>query len=60
MTKAEKKMVNMAIGRLFSIMMRPEQEGDLEEYEKCKKVIMHFSDEIHEDYEQQVTENRGY
>lgn len=39
MTAEETQMVNMAIGRLFRIMSRPYQEGDEEQYEKCKDVI---------------------
>ena len=33
-------LVCLAIGRLFRICSRPFQEGDLEQFEMCRKIIM--------------------
>lgn len=41
--------VKMAIGRLFAMMMRPAQEGDLEMFEKIRAVVMEHSN-VKEDY----------
>ena len=32
--------VEMALGRIFSMMMRPEQPGDGDTYEACRLVIL--------------------
>lgn len=32
--------VNMALGRLFSMMARPFQDGDLETYAACRLVVL--------------------
>ena len=32
--------VNLAIGRIFRIMSRPYKDGDKEEYERCRKIIL--------------------
>ena len=36
----ESLVVTLAIGRLFRILSRPHQPGDLEEYERCRAVVM--------------------
>lgn len=40
MSKDEIRLLNLAIGRLFRIMSRPYQDGDLKQYEKCREIIM--------------------
>ena len=47
-TEKEEKQefMNMAIGRLFSIMSRPYRTGDDEEYEKIKRVVMELNKEL--------------
>lgn len=37
--------VQMAIGRIFSLMSRPEQPGDVEQYEKARRVVLAFADD---------------
>lgn len=37
------------MGRLFHIMGRPHQPGDVEEYEKCRSIILDHTEE--RDYE---------
>lgn len=32
--------MHLAIGRLFRIMSRPYQEGDIEQFYMCEKVVM--------------------
>lgn len=40
MTKQDKKTVELAMGRIFGMMLRPGQAGDVAEYERCRKLIM--------------------
>lgn len=44
MTATEKQAVNMAIGRIFRIASRPEQTGDVCEYERCRLLILNILD----------------
>lgn len=32
--------VEMALGRIFGMMQRPFQPGDVEEYERCRALVM--------------------
>jgi hypothetical protein len=32
--------VSLALGRIFGMMQRPTQPGDVEEYERCRAVIL--------------------
>ncbi len=34
------KAAELAMGRIFGMMQRPEQAGDLAEYQRCKQIIM--------------------
>ena len=36
--------VRLAIGRIFSLASRPEQPGDVEQYERCRAVILDCSE----------------
>ncbi len=38
--KADRKAVEMAIGRIFRIMSRPYKKGDEEQYEEARNVVM--------------------
>lgn len=38
------QLKHMAIGRLFRLASRPFQDGDIEEYERCRAIIMHEVD----------------
>jgi hypothetical protein len=31
---------SLAIGRIFGMMQRPNQPGDVEEYERCRSIIL--------------------
>lgn len=44
MTADQKQMVNMAIGRIFRMASRPEQAGDVAEYERCRRLILNTID----------------
>jgi len=35
-----RQIVNMALGRLFSIMSRPFREGDIEQFERVRAVVV--------------------
>lgn len=43
MTEAEHKIAILALGRIFRLASRPYQEGDIEEYERCRAIIMDLS-----------------
>jgi hypothetical protein len=44
LSEVERKcLVERALGRLFSILARPYREGDVEEYNRCKSIIMAIS-----------------
>jgi len=36
----ERQAVNCAIGRLFRLLSRPYQDGDVEQYEQCRRVVL--------------------
>lgn len=33
-------LVSCALGRIFTMSMRPFQEGDIEEYERCRAIVL--------------------
>jgi hypothetical protein len=37
--------VQMALGRIFKLMSRPYQEGDIEQYEAARRVVLAYSEE---------------
>lgn len=39
-------LVHLALGRIFRLMSRPFQEGDIEDYERCRAIVMDASDPI--------------
>ena len=40
MTDQDRKTVEMAMGRIFGMMQRPEKAGDVAEYERCKSLVL--------------------
>lgn len=41
MDKTERDLaIKMALGRMFSIMVRPFEPGDVEQYENCRAVVL--------------------
>ena len=36
----ENKIVELALGRILLLSSRPEQPGDVEEYEHCRSIIL--------------------
>ena len=44
MTEADRQTVNLAFGRIFRLMSRPEQSGDAADYERCRAVILDVLD----------------
>jgi len=42
--------VQLALGRIFRLLSRPFQEGDLEEYHRCRSIILDASPEPQEDH----------
>lgn len=45
-----KKIVELAIGRILRLGSRPEQPGDIEEYERCRALILEHAGEQPESY----------
>jgi len=44
----ERRLKELALGRIFRIASRPYQEGDIEEYERCRAIIMSDMETIEE------------
>jgi hypothetical protein len=40
MTSEERTLVELAIGRVFRLMSRPAAPGDVQEYERCRKIVL--------------------
>jgi len=38
--KHDPRIVDLAIGRIFRLCSRPAQPGDVEEYERCRRIIL--------------------
>lgn len=38
-----KILVELAIGRIFRLMLRPCQPGDVEQYERCRQLILEYA-----------------
>ena len=37
---SDRELVNLAFGRIFRLMSRPNRPGDMEEYERCRALIL--------------------
>jgi hypothetical protein len=44
MTEPQTTQINLAIGRIFRMASRPEQAGDIAEYERCRSLILNTLD----------------
>jgi hypothetical protein len=40
----EKKIKELALGRILKMASRPSQPGDVEEYERCRAIILDMSE----------------
>ena len=38
------RIVELALGRIFRIMSRPFRPGDIEEYERCRALVLDHAD----------------
>lgn len=45
-----RETVNLAMGRIFRLMSRHEQPGDVAEYERCRAIILDLCAPIQPDY----------
>lgn len=60
MTAAERsKVFEMAMGRIFLLGSRPFQKGDIEEYERCRAVIMDLAQTVPADNGPNIARDRG-
>lgn len=41
----EKHIAELAIGRIFRIMSRPYRDGDVEQYHRCRSIVMEITDQ---------------
>lgn len=48
--RTERKLVELALGRIFRIMSRPFRPGDIEEYERCRRIVLDNAPEATEDW----------
>ncbi len=44
------RLVELALGRIFRLGSRPTQPGDLEEYERCRRIIVDELTPVAPDY----------
>lgn len=42
MNTQDKQTVQLAMGRIFGMMQRPSQDGDVAEYERCRSLILNL------------------
>lgn len=49
----------LAVGRILRLASRPSRPGDVEEYERCRAVIMDASDPPAPDYRPNYARDRG-
>jgi len=60
MTDPEKtKLVELALGRIFRMGARPTQPGDVEEYERCRAIILDATDPVTPDYTPNYARDRN-
>jgi len=45
-----RQLVQLALGRVFRILSRPFQPGDVEEYERCRAIILDNVEPTEPDY----------
>lgn len=46
MDNESRAVSNLAIGRIFRLASRPTQPGDIEEYERCRSLILNLNDPV--------------
>lgn len=49
MIEQDSAIIQMAMGRIFGMMQRPERRGDAAEYERCKSIILNLIEGTPED-----------
>ena len=54
-----RRAVGLAIGRLFSLTLRPSKPGDVEQYEVWRRVILECAPEVHPDYTPSYVRDRN-
>lgn len=58
MTATDTQTMQLAIGRIFRLMSRPEQPGDVAEYERCRALILDLSEPVTPEYRPNWTRDR--
>ncbi len=52
-------LVSLALGRIFRMGARPTQPGDIEEYERCRAIVLNATDPVTEDWVPDYTRDRN-
>jgi hypothetical protein len=50
--------VELALGRIFRLMSRPTQAGDVADYERCRAIVMGAVEPVAPDYRPNWTRDR--
>lgn len=50
--------VQMALGRIFALMSRPAQAGDIDQYEAARRVVLDHADDVVADWVPDVNRDR--
>lgn len=50
--------VQMALGRIFALMSRPTQDGDVEQYEAARRVVLDHTNAVVADWVPDVNRDR--
>lgn len=58
MSTADNQAIALALGRIFRMAARPEQSGDVEEYERCRLVILNLAGDTASDYSPNYARDR--
>jgi len=54
----KRKLVQLALGRIFRMGQRPTQPGDVEEYERCRAIILDAVEPLAPDYRPNYARDR--
>jgi hypothetical protein len=56
---SNEKVIELALGRIFRMGARPTQPGDVEEYERCRAIIMEASGPVVDDAPKHIRREGG-
>ena len=59
MTADRTRIMQLALGRIFLLGSRPTQPGDVEEYERCRRVILDAAEPAPETWQPNYARDRN-